>query len=144
MSRRGSRTCSVLLLLLFFLISLFADAGTRMGGSYIYTNTYILYIMLCTHSVILYTYIIVLDAHAYAFDRVSHTTAVRRRALTYNNIRQVVFINIRYFLFFFFFLLFYLSHTRSLPSCACVCVKRLLAYTILYTKTDGESSSCGR
>lgn len=66
-----------------------------------------------------------MDAHAYAFDRVSHTTTTTTmgRAYTYfylhtyltrNNIRQVVFIDIRYFFILSF------SHTL-LEVCLCVC-----------------------
>lgn len=99
MSRLGSRTCSVLLLLLFFLISGFADAaaGTPTGGSYVYiTYTYIIYIV----------YILYSSTRTRTFSIVFRTR--RRRRPTYNNIRQVVFINIRYFIFILSF-----SHTRS-------------------------------
>jgi hypothetical protein len=98
MSRLGSRTCSVLLLLLFFLISGFADAaaGTPTDGSYVYISyTYIVHILYSS-------------TRTRTFSIVFRT----RRRPTYNNIRRVVFINIRYFIFILSFSLS-LTHTHT-------------------------------
>lgn len=139
MSRSGSRTCNVLLLLLFFLISGFVDAaaGTRMGGSFL--NKYLSYIVYYIVYIISYIYILLYcSTRTRTLSIVFRTRRRRRRDerippiyLTYNNIRQVVFINIRHFLF-------YLSHTRcsSVEVCLCVCVVCVCETS---AKTDGRA-----
>lgn len=132
MSRLGSRTCSVLLLLLFFLISGFADAaaGTPTGGSYVYIS---------------YTYIYIYSVHIIYSSTRTRTFSIvfrtRRRRPTYNNIRQVVFINIRYFIFILSF-----SYTRS--SLAELVFVRETTSARVYINENGYGhaldASCGR
>lgn len=131
MSRLGSRTCSVLLLLLFFLISGFADAaaGTPTGGSYVYISYTYIYIV----------YILYSSTRTRTFSIVFRTR--RRRRPTYNNIRQVVFINIRYFIFILSF-----SYTRS--SLAELVFVRETTSARVYINENGYGhaldASCGR